>query len=89
MLAHKVRHGRFYDTHSADNYALFDYGSIWREPILQSVQVNFIRLPCANQTPIRGYAPNRNGWMELTCTTPLCWNTISIRDNAILSIIII
>ena len=31
------------------------------EPILKSVQVNFIRLPAANQAPIRAYAINGNG----------------------------
>ena len=52
VKAHSVR---FHESHT-DNYVQANNGNSWHKPILKSVQVNFIRLLCANQTPIRAYA---------------------------------
>ena len=73
-----------HDSNYADNYALSDNGNSWRGPVLQSVWVNSIRLPCTNQTPIQAYVPNGNRWNKWTCTTFVCWNTTSINNNVIL-----
>ena len=55
IVSFKANSVRFHESHT-DNYVKANNGNSWHKPILKSVQVNFIRLQYANQTPIRTYA---------------------------------